>query len=193
MGVRDIEQNRFSGSFDTGGETGCLRLAIVNASTVKLCDYRKGTASNCIRLRTVSPIHIWQTGHGILRSQTVVKYIGKESRYRPPRLQRILLRLQKYNITVVYKPGKELIIPDTLSRAHLNKIAEEIPEDEINAQIHMVYANCLDVRDLEKIKVATREDKTLSEIKQYILDGWPEQKKILSERCILRIGENSRC
>ena len=62
----------------------------------------------------------------------------------------MLLRLQTYDIKVVYKPGKELIILDTLPQAHLNEIAEEIPEDEINAQIHMVYANCLDVRDLEK-------------------------------------------
>jgi len=33
----------------------------------------------------------------------------------PPRLQRMLLQLQKYSFTLVYKPGKELVLADTLS------------------------------------------------------------------------------
>ena len=35
----------------------------------------------------------------------------------PKRLQMMLLHLQKYNLKIVYKPGKELFIADTLSRA----------------------------------------------------------------------------
>ena len=54
------------------------------------------------------------------------------------RLQRMLPRLQKYDISVLYKAGKEMVIPDTLSRAHLNETAVEIPEVELKAQIHMV-------------------------------------------------------
>ena len=34
----------------------------------------------------------------------------------PPRLQRMLLRLQPYNLTIKYKPGKEMYIADCLSR-----------------------------------------------------------------------------
>jgi hypothetical protein len=37
----------------------------------------------------------------------------------PPRLQRLLLRLQKYTFEFKYVPGKDLIIADTLSRAYL--------------------------------------------------------------------------
>ena len=37
----------------------------------------------------------------------------------PPRLQRMLLRLQRYEIRMTCKPGKEMIIADTLSRAYL--------------------------------------------------------------------------
>ena len=33
----------------------------------------------------------------------------------PPRLQRILLRMQKYDYALEYKPGKELVLPDMLS------------------------------------------------------------------------------
>ena len=37
----------------------------------------------------------------------------------PPQLQRLVLRLQKYDYTAIYKPRKELIVPDMLSRASL--------------------------------------------------------------------------
>ena len=37
----------------------------------------------------------------------------------PPRLQRLLLRLHKYCFEFKCTPGKDLIIADTLSRAHL--------------------------------------------------------------------------
>ena len=36
----------------------------------------------------------------------------------PMRLQRMLLRLQWYNLEVVYKSGKDMQLPDTLSRAY---------------------------------------------------------------------------
>ena len=37
----------------------------------------------------------------------------------PPRLQRMLLRLQQYDFVFKHKPGKELVVADTLSRAPL--------------------------------------------------------------------------
>ena len=37
----------------------------------------------------------------------------------PKRLQRMLLRLQKYNLRVEYLPGSQMYIADMLSRAHL--------------------------------------------------------------------------
>ena len=35
----------------------------------------------------------------------------------PPRIQRIMLRIQKYSFSIVWRKGKDLIIADTLSRA----------------------------------------------------------------------------
>ena len=39
----------------------------------------------------------------------------------PRRLQRMLLRLQQYNYTIRYKPGSEMYIANTLSRAYFNE------------------------------------------------------------------------
>lgn len=59
----------------------------------------------------------------------------------PPKLQRILLRMQKYDYTLEYKPGKELIIPDMLSRAPLPKTASGGLEEEIALHIHLLTSN----------------------------------------------------
>ena len=44
----------------------------------------------------------------------------------PPRLQRMSLRLQCYEFTLKYTPGKEVVLADTLSRVYL---AEENADD----------------------------------------------------------------
>ena len=38
-----------------------------------------------------------------------------------PRLQRLLLRLQKYDVNITYVPGKYMYVADTLSRAYLDE------------------------------------------------------------------------
>ena len=45
----------------------------------------------------------------------------------PLRLQRMRIRLQRYNITVKYKPGKEIPVADTLSRSDARE--EDSSED----------------------------------------------------------------
>ena len=40
----------------------------------------------------------------------------------PKRLQRMLLRLQKYSLIVAYKKGKEMFLANTLSRAYIPEI-----------------------------------------------------------------------
>ena len=48
----------------------------------------------------------------------------------PPPLQIMLLSLQKYDIDLVYLAGKENILADTLSRAHLKETKDDIPEEK---------------------------------------------------------------
>lgn len=39
----------------------------------------------------------------------------------PKRLQCILLRLQRYDFDVIYIPGRDMLLADTLRRAYLSK------------------------------------------------------------------------
>ena len=92
----------------------------------------------------------------------------------PPRLQRMLLRLQKYVISITYRPGTEMNMGDALFRAHLSDVWEEIPEEELNAQMHRISQTWDDdLQDMKCIKTATKDDETLQEIIRYIQDGWP--------------------
>ena len=57
----------------------------------------------------------------------------------PARLQRMMLRLQKYDLTVRHKPGKEIPVADTLSRLHLRETDDT--HEAFDAQVHLVVAN----------------------------------------------------
>ena len=56
----------------------------------------------------------------------------------PPRLQRLLLRVQKYDLTLEYGPGKQLDIADTLSQAFSCNTASSSTEAEVD-----VHACCM--------------------------------------------------
>jgi len=51
----------------------------------------------------------------------------------PRRLQRMLLQLQKYHFQLVYVPGTQLVVADTLSRACLVEQSTEAGDEEIAA------------------------------------------------------------
>ena len=55
-----------------------------------------------------------------------------------PRLQRMLLRLQKYDLNIKYVSGKHLHVADTLSWAHCADCSEDIDSAEIQLVVHTV-------------------------------------------------------
>ena len=68
----------------------------------------------------------------------------------PKRLQRMLLQLHRYSLNIVYKPGKELFIADTLSRAFLpNKPSTE----ELNSEVLAVRQEEYLIKSLEEISM----------------------------------------
>ncbi len=86
----------------------------------------------------------------------------------PPRLQRMLLRLQKYDFVIKHKPGKDLVVADTLSRAPLPDTDPEI-EKEISCYVHTMLST-LPVTDemMARLKRATSEDESLQQLRKLI-------------------------
>ncbi|CAG2226647.1 unnamed protein product [Mytilus edulis] len=97
----------------------------------------------------------------------------------PKRLQRMMLQLQKYNIELVYKPGKEMYLADTLSRAYLKDTHTESESEEIEA-INMIKDLAISEERLKEIQQHTETDTQLQKLKHVIQSGWPDIKSDVS-------------
>ena len=106
----------------------------------------------------------------------LVSIIVKPLDQAPARLQRMLLRLQRYDVNLIYKPGKEMYAADTLSRAHLPTQSKE--DEDLTTCINSVVTS-LPVSDekLHKLQQETSKDTMLSTLTNIIKDGWPNHKE----------------
>ena len=93
----------------------------------------------------------------------------------PARLQRMMLRLQKYDLTVHHKPGKEIQAADTLSRLHLNEV--DNTHEAFDAQVHLVVTN-LPVSDqkMSDLQACTTSDPDMQQLIAVIKEGWPDHR-----------------
>nr|XP_022296799.1 uncharacterized protein K02A2.6-like [Crassostrea virginica] len=101
----------------------------------------------------------------------------------PKRLQRMLLRLQKFDYHVNYKKGTEMYFADTLSRAYLKAQPEDLKEKDPIEVHHVDYREYLPVSEqrIAEIRKATDRDQTSNLLKEVIKNGWPETKAEVSQ------------
>ena len=80
----------------------------------------------------------------------------------PPRIQRFFLRLQRYDFTLEYSPGKTMKVVDALSRASLEDNNPEITSPDIQYHVYSII-NALPISDkkLRKLQTETTKDDTL--------------------------------
>ena len=94
----------------------------------------------------------------------------------PPRLQRLLLRLQKYNVYMQHKPGKSMIFADHLSRnVHLMP-SKEPTLPSLDLEISLLELNASPSK-LELIKQKSERDPQMLLLKKLIIQGWPKDIK----------------
>lgn len=99
----------------------------------------------------------------------------------PARLQRIMLRLQPYDINLTYKPGRYLFIADTLSRAPLPDTALTDLDRDLDLHINLVLTTLsVTPQKLSEIQESTKSDSILSKVIEYCQKGWPEHKRSVS-------------
>ena len=97
--------------------------------------------------------------------------IKKPSHLVPMRLQRMRIRLQRYNVTVQYKPGKSIPVADNLSR---NGARDGSAPDDLG---HDVYVDAilkqmpLSDDKLEQIRSASKDDSELQELQKHVQQG----------------------
>jgi hypothetical protein len=87
----------------------------------------------------------------------------------PLRLQGMRMRLQAYDIEVIYQPGPTMHISDLLSRSYL----PGTPEPNLGEFEHINMARFLPISDerLSEIREATAADETLQLLKETATTG----------------------
>ena len=98
------------------------------------------------------------------------------------RLQKILMRMQKYDYRLEYKPGRELVLPDILSWAPCCPETTDINnmEQEIALHVHLIQSSLpVSKPKLEEIREEITKDESLKDLSEIIKHGWPETKACL--------------
>ena len=117
----------------------------------------------------------------VLTDHKPLESIFKKTLFKvPPRLQRMRLRLQKYNLKVRFVPGKFLYIADTLSRAfdQSNAPIDSDMHHDMEYFIHCVITN-LPISDVKlmELRELNHSDPTMQMLHKFTKEGWPEHKR----------------
>ena len=90
----------------------------------------------------------------------------------PPRLQRMLLRIQPYDMKIKYRPGKELLLADALSRIQ----PRQGGTINLEKTIHCVRWS---EEKLDDVRRQTDTDAELQPLMEVVTRGWLEDAKML--------------
>lgn len=108
--------------------------------------------------------------------QPLVSILKKPIHAAPARLQRMLLRLQSYDISLIYKKGKHMYIADTLSRAPCTTTSQSRSE---TTEFEVMMVGCISTARLEELKRHTAQDDVLQTLSSVIHKGWPSRESRL--------------
>ena len=95
----------------------------------------------------------------------------------PLRCQRLLIRLMKFNPVAEYIPGKDLIVPDMLSRHPQSKEDDTGLYEDVKAYVDAIEECERHMTVIERIRTETGKDESLQLVKQYIRTGWPQYER----------------
>ena len=90
----------------------------------------------------------------------------------PPRLQRLLLRIQKYDLMLEYTPGKLLVVTDTLSRSFSSKEVASTTHSQVHIPVCAIKSS-LPVSERKWAEPAeeTENDRELQRVIHSTADG----------------------
>ena len=97
----------------------------------------------------------------------------------PPRLQRMLLKLAKYNLDVRYVFGKNQVLSDCISRAPLTD-TESVSEPEDIIGVNLLEGLGFE-STLKRFKNTSSTNETLRVVMEYVMKSWPSEKEQVNE------------
>lgn len=109
-----------------------------------------------------------QSDHKPLLS-IMTKYVNKVS----SRLQRMQLKLMKYDLQIVHVPGSKMYMADTLSRAYLPETGDVDPDLEVTVHLISKYLPMSESLRVD-LQSATRTDEAAQALISLHEKGWPK-------------------
>lgn len=98
----------------------------------------------------------------------------------PPRIARMMLGLQKYQLEVTWKPGKEMYVADALSRNYIDDEDEELDSKEYDIEVNALVKNLpVSAAKYAEFQTETGKDPEAKKLKEVLLKGWPTYHKDL--------------
>ena len=88
------------------------------------------------------------------------------------------LRIDWYDNDLVYSPGSELVLADTLSRASLRDDDIDVNDNEY---VNTVYAESTTQSCRKELCEQTDQDESLQLVALYVRKGWPEHNKLRAD------------
>ena len=85
-----------------------------------------------------------------------------------------MLYISDYDANVLYQKGSKMFLSDALSRllSHNTRQGKRSEIKGFNISVHDVEMDICE-SNLDKIRIHSKNDPTLSLVMQYVLDGWP--------------------
>ena len=93
-----------------------------------------------------------------------------------PRIQRLMMKLQRYDFDLMYTPGKHMVLADALSRATIQSEEQGECLTEMDVTLHVnLITQSLPVSDRKskQITAETQKDAGLQRVIKLLNEGWP--------------------
>ena len=124
---------------------------------------------------TCERFHVYIYGRKVIVEtdhQPLIAITKKQLCDAPPILQRLLLRIQKYDLMLEYTPGKLLVVADTLSRSFSSKEVASTTENEVHIHVCAVKSSLpVSERKWAELAEETEKDCELQRVIRSMADG----------------------
>ena len=106
----------------------------------------------------------------------LVGIFQKEISKLSPRLQNMRLKLLRYDLKVVWKPGKEMFVADALSRSIPSDAPEQSKEEVV--EVNLISSQLSVSEDkMNEFRSATSNDPVLQLLRSVTAQGWPTDRR----------------
>ena len=132
--------------------------------------------------------------HDFIVGQRIVVYtdhkplvglLGKPLHKLSPRLQRMRMHLLRYDIEIEWIPGREMFVPDALSRIINHSSQANASEFDDRLEVNSIIGEIpVSEQRMLNIKRETERDLTLQLLRQQIENGWPNDKKLVPKELL---------